>query len=74
MLNRAISDTDEESNEKPFIAWPGIGQVGGALAAIDALSEVVKAIKGRLPVLFDSGIRSGADMFKVHHALPPKLT
>ena len=39
-------------------------QVDGAVAAIDALPEVVKVTKGRLPVLFDSGIRSGADMFK----------
>jgi lactate 2-monooxygenase len=39
-------------------------QVDGAVAAIDALPEVVKVADGRLPVLFDSGIRSGADMFK----------
>jgi lactate 2-monooxygenase len=39
-------------------------QVDGAVAAIEALPEVVKVAKGRLPVLFDSGIRSGADMFK----------
>jgi lactate 2-monooxygenase len=39
-------------------------QVDGAVAAIDALPEVVKVANGRLPVLFDSGIRSGADMFK----------
>ena len=39
-------------------------QVDGAVAAIDALPEVVKVAKGRLPVLFDSGIRCGADMFK----------
>jgi lactate 2-monooxygenase len=39
-------------------------QIDGAIAAIDALPEVVKVAKGRLPVLFDSGIRSGADMFK----------
>ena len=39
-------------------------QVDGAVAAIDALPEVVKVVNGRLPVLFDSGIRSGADMFK----------
>jgi lactate 2-monooxygenase len=39
-------------------------QVDGAIAAIDALPEVVKVAKGRLPVLFDSGIRSGADTFK----------
>ena len=39
-------------------------QVDGAVAALDALPEVVKVAKGRLPVLFDSGIRSGADLFK----------
>jgi lactate 2-monooxygenase len=39
-------------------------QVDGAVAAIDALPEVVKASNGRVPVLFDSGIRGGADMFK----------
>src|SRR6202008_1388452 len=30
-------------------------QVDGAVAAIDALPEIVKTSKGRLPVLFDSG-------------------
>ncbi|MBV8482680.1 MAG: lactate 2-monooxygenase [Verrucomicrobia bacterium] len=39
-------------------------QVDGAVAAIDALPEIVKATEGRLPVLFDSGIRGGADIFK----------
>lgn len=39
-------------------------QVDGAVAALDALPQVVKAVAGRLPVLFDSGIRRGADVFK----------
>ena len=39
-------------------------QVDGAIAALDALPEVVKAVDGHLPVLFDSGIRGGADVFK----------
>ena len=39
-------------------------QVDGAVAAIDALPAVVKVAQGRLPVLFDSGIRSGSDIFK----------
>ncbi len=38
-------------------------QVDGALAAIDCLPEVVAAAAG-LPVLFDSGIRGGADVVK----------
>jgi lactate 2-monooxygenase len=39
-------------------------QVDGAIAAIDALPEVVAAVNGTIPVLMDSGIRSGADIFK----------
>jgi isopentenyl diphosphate isomerase/L-lactate dehydrogenase-like FMN-dependent dehydrogenase len=39
-------------------------QVDGAIAALDALPGVVEAVAGRLPVVFDSGIRSGADVYK----------
>jgi isopentenyl diphosphate isomerase/L-lactate dehydrogenase-like FMN-dependent dehydrogenase len=39
-------------------------QVDGAIAALDALVGVVEAVQGRGPVLFDSGIRHGADAFK----------
>jgi len=39
-------------------------QVDGAIAALDALPAVVREVKGRVPVLFDSGIRRGADVFK----------
>jgi isopentenyl diphosphate isomerase/L-lactate dehydrogenase-like FMN-dependent dehydrogenase len=39
-------------------------QVDGAIGALDALPEVVEAVDGRLEVLFDSGIRSGADALK----------
>ena len=39
-------------------------QVDGAIASLDALPGVVEAIDGRIPVLFDSGIRGGADAFK----------
>jgi lactate 2-monooxygenase len=38
-------------------------QANGGLAALDALPAVVEAADG-LPVLFDSGIRSGADLIK----------
>src|SRR5262249_50168462 len=38
-------------------------QVDGAIAALDALPDVVSAAGG-LPVLFDSGIRTGADVVK----------
>ncbi len=39
-------------------------QVDGSIAALDALPDVVDAAAGRMPVLFDSGIRGGADVFK----------
>ena len=39
-------------------------QVDGSIAAIDALPGVITAVDGQIPVLMDSGIRGGADMFK----------
>jgi len=39
-------------------------QVDGAIAALDALQPVLEVVKGRFPVLFDSGIRCGADAIK----------
>jgi lactate 2-monooxygenase len=39
-------------------------QVDGAIAALDALPPVVEAVKQRIPVLFDSGIRYGSDAIK----------
>jgi lactate 2-monooxygenase len=39
-------------------------QIDGAVGSLDALPPVVAAIDRKMPVLFDSGIRSGADVFK----------
>ncbi|HTQ60946.1 MAG TPA: lactate 2-monooxygenase [Candidatus Solibacter sp.] len=39
-------------------------QVDGAIATLDALPAVVREVNGRIPVLFDGGIRRGADVFK----------
>jgi L-lactate dehydrogenase (cytochrome) len=39
-------------------------QVDGAIASLDALRPIVKAVGGKMPVLFDSGIRTGRDAFK----------
>ena len=39
-------------------------QVDGAVAALDALPAIVQAVGSKLAVLFDSGIRGGADMIK----------
>jgi lactate 2-monooxygenase len=39
-------------------------QVDGAIGTMDALPGVVEAVAGRVPVLLDSGVRSGADVFR----------
>src|SRR5713226_6176003 len=39
-------------------------QVDGGIGALDALPGVVREVNGCVPVLFDSGIRRGADVFK----------
>jgi len=39
-------------------------QVDGAVASLDALPAIVDEVGDRMTVLFDSGIRSGSDIFK----------
>jgi isopentenyl diphosphate isomerase/L-lactate dehydrogenase-like FMN-dependent dehydrogenase len=36
----------------------------GAIATLDALPAVVKAVNGRIPVLMDGGVRRGDDILK----------
>ena len=39
-------------------------QIDGQIATLDALPGVVEAVDGQIPVLLDSGVRGGADIFK----------
>ncbi|HTF18646.1 MAG TPA: alpha-hydroxy-acid oxidizing protein [Chryseolinea sp.] len=39
-------------------------QVDGAIASLDALPGVAEAVNNQIPLLIDSGIRSGSDIFK----------
>jgi L-lactate dehydrogenase (cytochrome) len=39
-------------------------QVDGEIAALDALPAIAEAVGGRLTILFDSGVRTGADIVK----------
>jgi lactate 2-monooxygenase len=39
-------------------------QIDGCVATIEALPAIVDAVSGRVPVLFDSGVRGGSDVFK----------
>lgn len=47
-----------------IVSTHGGRQVDGAIGAIDALPDVAAAVAGRLPVLLDSGVRSGADVVR----------
>ncbi len=44
-----------------WVSNHGGRQVDGAVASLDALPGVVARVAGRVPVIFDSGVRSGAD-------------
>ncbi len=39
-------------------------QVDGSIATLEALPAIADAVDGRIPILLDSGIRTGADAFK----------
>lgn len=39
-------------------------QLDGAAATLDALPAIVAAVKGRVPVMLDSGVRRGGDVLK----------
>ena len=47
-----------------YVSNHGGRQANGGIAAIDMLPAVAQAVDDRVPVLFDSGIRSGTDVVK----------
>jgi isopentenyl diphosphate isomerase/L-lactate dehydrogenase-like FMN-dependent dehydrogenase len=53
----------DEGVDGVVVSTHGGRQVDRSIAALDALPDVVAAIDERAPVLLDSGIRSGADVF-----------
>ena len=54
----------DEGIDAIVVSNHGGRQVDGGIATLDALPPIVEAVDGRIPVLLDSGIRSGADIFK----------
>jgi isopentenyl diphosphate isomerase/L-lactate dehydrogenase-like FMN-dependent dehydrogenase len=54
----------EHGIEGVIVSNHGGRQVDGAVASLDALPAVAEAVAGRAAVLFDGGIRRGADVFK----------
>lgn len=54
----------EHGIEGIVVSNHGGRQVDGALASLDALPAIAEAVGDRTTVLFDSGIRTGPDVFK----------
>lgn len=54
----------EEGVDGLWISNHGGRQVDGAISTIAALPPIVEAVAGRVPIIIDSGIRTGADAFK----------
>ena len=54
----------EEGWDAIVVSNHGGRQVDGAVGSATQLAACVDAVAGRLPVLFDSGVRGGADVFK----------
>ena len=52
----------DEGVDGLVVSTHGGRQVDRSIAALDALPDVVDIVDDRLPVLFDSGVRSGADV------------
>jgi len=53
-----------EGYDAILVSNHGGRQVDGGLGALDALPGIVAAVKGKMPVFLDSGVRCGADIFK----------
>ena len=47
-----------------YVSNHGARQFNGAITALEALPEIVKTVNGKVPILFDSGIRSGLDVMR----------
>jgi lactate 2-monooxygenase len=70
MLLKGIQHVDdarlavEHGMDGIIVSNHGGRQVDGAVGSLDMLPPIVEAVGDQLTVLFDSGIRTGADMFK----------
>lgn len=47
-----------------IISNHGGRQVDGSIATLDALPKIAEVVQNKVPVLLDSGVRGGADIFK----------
>ena len=54
----------ERGMDAVYVSNHGGRAFDGVEAAIDALPRIAQAVNGRAPIIFDSGVRRGADVFK----------
>src|SRR5215217_1583621 len=54
----------DEGVDGILVSNHGGRQVDGAIGSLDALPGIVDVVPDEFPVLFDSGVRTGADVFK----------
>ena len=54
----------DEGIDGLIVSNHGGRQVDGAISTIAALPAIAEAVKDRIPVILDSGVRTGADMIK----------
>jgi lactate 2-monooxygenase len=54
----------DEGLDGIIVSNHGGRQVDGAISTIEALPGIARAVDGRIPIVLDSGVRSGADAFK----------
>lgn len=45
-----------------YVSNHGGRQVDGSISSLEALADIAPVVAGRVPILFDSGVRSGADV------------
>jgi isopentenyl diphosphate isomerase/L-lactate dehydrogenase-like FMN-dependent dehydrogenase len=69
VLKGIVTEEDAELCLKYGVDGVHVSNHGGRAedsgrGAIDALPEVVKVCRGKIPILFDSGVRRGSDIFK----------
>jgi lactate 2-monooxygenase len=48
-----------------YVSNHGGRQVDGSIGAAEALPSIIEAVDGKVPVIIDSGVRSGSDTFKL---------
>ncbi len=64
MSPRVAATAVQRGMDAVYVSNHGGRAFDGVQASIDALPRIVDAVGGRLPIIFDSGVRRGTDVFK----------